>query len=679
MTSALTIVVSNAIISAALALVTVIVTRFWRSPQLAHGLWLLVLLKLVTPPLVSVSPPASWLAQRPGTTDSFPLPTTAAANTTIGPEFVHSPESDLETKPPAVASGIEHTQLPPAIVLSDPRTPPNDRTEVGSAIDTAAADYAESVVLPSRWPIAVAVVWLAGAIVYVTILVRRCIGFSRVLAASTAAGAEITESMRRLAAKLGLRRRLRVRMVEATLPPLVWSLGLRPVVVLPTRLLAELSPQERDALLAHELAHVRRRDDLVRWLEVIVLGAFWWNPVAWFARRKLREAEEECCDAWVVWALPAARRAYGEAMLATIEFLTDGPKLPALAGSNFGGSFYKRRIEMILNRNVNCRISWLALSMIALLAVAVLPVLAQTTQSDKTQTAAQPSDAAAASGAGAKADTSIAEDAGNSSDAVSIGSSDDDKEGGIAASTAKDDGNSVESREALLQRIKRLEELHQAEEPLQKGRRGVGGSAPSTTASPRFPDFNVSPDEREQRLQEQLLNLDVETAKSEIEQAQIEWQKSTQANKKQPGTVSEIEIARLRASVRAKEIQLQRAETILELFKRQVERKRAEIARVHGDAARPEEQRTFVETAKNRQLVETKRRAARADELARLKELNKRIADELARLEILLKEAPDAPETWRTVDEFFKAYRDLTGQRSVSDSNLQRYPGGVSN
>jgi beta-lactamase regulating signal transducer with metallopeptidase domain len=557
---------------------------------------------------------------------------------------------------------------------------------VDSAIDTAAADYAGSVFLRSRWPIAVALVWLAGAIAYVTILVRRCIGFSRVLAASTAAGAEITESVRRLAAKLGLRRRLRVRMVEATLPPLVWSLGPRPVVVLPARLLAELSPQERDALLAHELAHVRRCDDLVRWLEVIVLGAYWWNPVAWFARRKLREAEEECCDAWVVWALPGERRSYGEAMLATIEFLTDGPKLPVLAGSNFGGSFYKRRIEMILNRNVNCRISWLALSMIALLAVAVLPVLAQTTPIDDSQTAAQSSDAATGNKVDAsdkvKADNAVV--AGDSSDAAAVGSSDEGEKAGIVATTGGEDrdDDAVESHGVLLKRIKRLEEIHLSEEPLQTGRRSAGdGTATTTAASPRWPDFNVSTDEREQQLQEQLLKLDVDAAIADAEEARIVWEKSTLVNKKQPGAVSDIEIERQRAALRAKEIQFQRAKTILELFKRQAERKREETARMRRDQPRLDRAATYGPEpgAGNTPLSERRFRASRRDELARLWTQHKRMAEQLERLEKQLKESPDASETWQAVEEFLKANRKPQEQGDQSNSSLQRYPGGGSN
>ena len=87
------------------------------------------------------------------------------------------------------------------------------------------------------------------------------------------------------------------------------------------RLLERLDDDQLAALLAHELAHVRRGDHWVRRLEFIVLGLFWWYPLAWWARTRLQAAEEECCDAWVVEALPA--RAYASAIVATVDFLAN--------------------------------------------------------------------------------------------------------------------------------------------------------------------------------------------------------------------------------------------------------------------------------------------------------------------------------------------------------------------
>ena len=103
-------------------------------------------------------------------------------------------------------------------------------------------------------------------------------------------------------------------------------------MLLPAALWQRLNEKQRDSLLLHELAHLRRRDHWVRALELVVLGLYWWCPLAWWAQRELREAEEECCDAWVMWLLPQAGRAYATALVETLDFLAQArPALPPAA------------------------------------------------------------------------------------------------------------------------------------------------------------------------------------------------------------------------------------------------------------------------------------------------------------------------------------------------------------
>src|SRR6202022_2157966 len=90
-----------------------------------------------------------------------------------------------------------------------------------------------------------------------------------------------------------------------------------------------LTSEQQTTLLTHELAHLRRRDHWVRGLELVVTGLYWWHPIVWWARRELRQAEEECCDAWVVAALPRAAKAYAIALMETLDFLSEArPALP---------------------------------------------------------------------------------------------------------------------------------------------------------------------------------------------------------------------------------------------------------------------------------------------------------------------------------------------------------------
>jgi hypothetical protein len=98
---------------------------------------------------------------------------------------------------------------------------------------------------------------------------------------------------------------------------------------------------------------VRRRDHWTRGLELLAVALFWWHPVAWWARRNLRAAEESCCDALVVRTLGEGSRSYAGALLKTLEFLTRTPHRPVPALATGAGDFQrlKERLTMIVNRS----------------------------------------------------------------------------------------------------------------------------------------------------------------------------------------------------------------------------------------------------------------------------------------------------------------------------------------
>jgi WD40 repeat protein/beta-lactamase regulating signal transducer with metallopeptidase domain len=215
------------------------------------------------------------------------------------------------------------------------------------------------------------VIWLAGTAVWLAWAGVRVVRFGRLLRHARPAPEEVQGLARRLAARLGLARCPAVRLLAGPLPVLVWAVG-RPVVYFPAGLLARLGEEERASLLIHELAHIRRRDHWVRWLEVLVLSLYWWYPLAWWARKQMQEREEECCDAWVVGE--SSPRVYALAILATVAYLAEmSLPLPAVASGLGGKEILKRRLTLIMAGKTPGRLSRAGLA--ALLAVcAALPL-----------------------------------------------------------------------------------------------------------------------------------------------------------------------------------------------------------------------------------------------------------------------------------------------------------------
>ena len=108
-----------------------------------------------------------------------------------------------------------------------------------------------------------------------------------------------------VARAMGFARAPRVVFVPGVVSPLLFSLpGRAARIVFPSDLWSRLDPDARRMILAHEIAHWRRRDHWVRWLELAATVLYWWHPAVWFARREVRRTEDACSDAWVVDAYP---------------------------------------------------------------------------------------------------------------------------------------------------------------------------------------------------------------------------------------------------------------------------------------------------------------------------------------------------------------------------------------
>jgi beta-lactamase regulating signal transducer with metallopeptidase domain len=241
----------------------------------------------------------------------------------------------------------------------------------------ASAVASLATVRAGRWQVLLCAVWAGGVIVGLAILLRRLSQFHTLLIEAVDGDATLIDEVRALARRLGMPNCPSIRILDAHVPPLVFAAWRSLIFLIPARLLRALDHEQLQAVLVHELAHIRRGDHLTRWFEIFVRGIFWWHPLAWWASRQLRQAEEECCDAWVVWALPNSRRSYGEALLWTIEFLADRRLFSVVAGTALGGSHVKRRIEMIMNQQLNRRMSWGALIALIVVTASMLPVAAR--------------------------------------------------------------------------------------------------------------------------------------------------------------------------------------------------------------------------------------------------------------------------------------------------------------
>ncbi len=143
---------------------------------------------------------------------------------------------------------------------------------------------------------------------------------------------------------------------------------LRPVLWLPAGIAKRLSETELDAILAHELCHLRRRDNLWAAVHMVVEAIFWFHPLVWWLGARLVEERERACDEEVV-RLGSEPQAYAEGVLKVCEFYLESP-LTCAAGVT--GGELRRRIESIMESRFINELGFWKKSLLAALLAAVV-------------------------------------------------------------------------------------------------------------------------------------------------------------------------------------------------------------------------------------------------------------------------------------------------------------------
>jgi GWxTD domain-containing protein len=123
---------------------------------------------------------------------------------------------------------------------------------------------------------------------------------------------------------------------------------LRPVILFPVELLAAMPAGQIEAILLHELAHIRRRDYLVNLLQTVVEGFLFYHPAVWWISSVIRTEREDCCDDLVV-AVHGNAHEYATALTALEENRwAANQALPAVASLSATGGVLMKRIRRLL-------------------------------------------------------------------------------------------------------------------------------------------------------------------------------------------------------------------------------------------------------------------------------------------------------------------------------------------
>jgi len=294
--------------------------RVW--PQVRYALWLLVLLKLVLPP--SLSLPTSLTSElQPMAREVVRLrlpadePVNRANPTIEQPIAGEGSISPLPYTPTAASTEIDSQPkvAPPANIVS---------TNSAAADAGAEAKLSFKAYLMFVWLVGVGV--LAG---WLALRLRQLRRISENCADSDQLPEWFSGVLADTAGRLKLRRLPKVVLSGDVVSPAVFGV-FRPVLLMPAKDMGKLSRRDAEHILLHELAHIKRGDLKVHAFYMMLQIVYWFNPLLWVVRRQLQHLRELCCDATVAWILRERTADYRETLLETARRLLAKPVEPGM-------------------------------------------------------------------------------------------------------------------------------------------------------------------------------------------------------------------------------------------------------------------------------------------------------------------------------------------------------------
>ena len=201
---------------------------------------------------------------------------------------------------------------------------------------------------PSRLPAVILTIWAIGAVFF---LMRALLQWRRVQEVARTGtvledGREVGILRALEASGAGLSHPLPILASETSLEPGVFGI-LHPKLLWPRAISERLTDEQLEAVLAHELCHLRRGDNLAAMLHIAVQTIFWFHPLTWWIGARLMDERERACDEDVI-RRGSEREIYAESILMTCQFFVESP-LPCVSGVT--GSDLKKRIEDIMTKD----------------------------------------------------------------------------------------------------------------------------------------------------------------------------------------------------------------------------------------------------------------------------------------------------------------------------------------
>jgi beta-lactamase regulating signal transducer with metallopeptidase domain len=341
-----------------------------------YWMWILVFIKLILPPTLSLPTGIGYWCGDFLSSDSFNFRQAsiiAQQESFEIPAIQDFPESsEVPAINESMDSGGIATSQNSFKFAEVPQIPPSK-----AMVETTVPTVPENPTLnPITWQAAVFLIWFVGVLVISVLLIQRMLFVRGLITQSEPSDERLKEMLNQCRRQLGIGRYIELRLSNNISSPAVCGL-FKPILLMPAALDDKLSPEKLRAVFIHELAHIQRGDLWINLVQTILQIIYFYNPFVWLANAMVQSVREQAVDEKVLVVLGEEVRSYSNTLIdvAEMAFLRTSLSL-RLIGVVESKRALNRRIKIMLNRPVpkSAKLGVLGLVVITVIGVILLPM-----------------------------------------------------------------------------------------------------------------------------------------------------------------------------------------------------------------------------------------------------------------------------------------------------------------
>lgn len=350
-----------------------------------YCIWMLVFIKLVLPPALSLPTGIGNLLGEYFVVNSTNFDKQVQ---NINPEPLYTKMPGVVEFSPQQAQQLQNYNR---MVTPQVTTPPE--TEITQDIISVEPVVSNTSLI--TWQGGIFLIWLVGVLVLSVLLIQRIFFVRSLIAQSEPAKNRLLETLEECCKQLGIRRNIQMKLSHNASSPAVCGL-FNLVILIPANLLSKISHDQFKYILIHELSHIKRFDLWINCVQTFLQILYFYNPLLWFANSIVRKIREQAVDEMVLVALGAdfgelsrtEAKSYTTTLIDVAEMAFSRPALSLrLVGVVESKKALSERIKLILSRPFpkTARLGILGFTVIIIFASIALPMAEMTGVSEPLQ------------------------------------------------------------------------------------------------------------------------------------------------------------------------------------------------------------------------------------------------------------------------------------------------------